>query len=157
VAELPPILDLTEPLPAPFTGGTTILHRTLVALSQWRPHGWPNEAAYRAALERHLQRHLPHCTVERERWVGRLRRDGIIDIVVDGLVVIGVKHGFHDACAERAIAAMRSYARAWSGKPMILAIFDAPRAAVLEGPRGASLVALHKELALVTVRMPTHS
>jgi len=154
VADLPPIMDLSEPLPEAFRSGTTTLHRTLIALSQWSPRHWPGEAAYRAALERHLQRHLPDRRIERERWVGRSRREGVIDLVVDGMVVIGVKHGFHDECAERAIAQMAGYARAWSGKPMILAIFEAPSAAVMASSRADALVDLHNEFALLSVRMP---
>ncbi len=155
VAPLPPIMDLAEALPEPFSAGTTTLHRTLIALSRWRSPEWPDEASYRAALERHLQRQLPSCKIERERWVGRSRRDTVFDLVIDGLVVIGVSSEFHDACAERAIERMSRYARTWSGKPMILAIFDAPRAAVLSSSKAAALIELHREFALLTVRMPT--
>ncbi len=154
-AELPPIVDLNEPLPEPFGGGTTLLHKSLLALVSWPAQQSPDEAAYRAALERHLQRRLPACRVERERWVGRAQSDGIIDLVIDGVVVIGIQRGFQNASAQRAIARMKRYARTWAGKPMILAVFDAPREAVFDSTRAASLNALHKEFALLTVRMPS--
>ncbi len=153
-AESDPIIDLAEPLPERFMSGATKLHETMIALSLWRPRPWPDEASYRAALERHLERCLPSCKIEGQRWVGRSRRDGVFDLVVDGIVVIGVKCGFHEASAERAVTQMRSYARIWSGKPIILALFDTPSAALMESPTSDTLAALHGEFALLSVRMP---
>jgi hypothetical protein len=155
-AQLAPIIDLSQPLPEAVGQGTTMLHKSLSALSRWRPREWPDEATYRAALERHLARQLPTCNIERERWVGRTRLDGVIDIVVDGLLVIAVKHGFYKAQADRAVGQVNGYARAWSGKPMVLAIFESPPEAILKSPSTASLIDLHKDLAVISVRMPTH-
>jgi hypothetical protein len=154
-AESSHVIDLAEPLPERFMSGATKLQETMIALSLWRPRSWPDEASYRAALERHLERCLPSCKIEGQRWVGRSRRDGVFDLVVDGVVVIGVKCGFYEASAERAVMQMRSYARIWSGKPMILALFDTPSAALVESPTADALAALHAEFALLSVRMPT--
>jgi hypothetical protein len=155
-AQLIPIIDLAQPLSEALSQGTTTLHKTVVALSRWRPREWPDEAAYCAALERHLARQLPTCKIERERWVGRTRLDGVIDIVIDGMLVIAVKHGFYKAQADRAVAQVHGYARAWSGKPMLLAIFESPPEAIFKSPSTTSLMELHKDLAVVSVRMPTH-
>jgi hypothetical protein len=153
--KMPAIIDLSEPLPSSFIGDDTPLHRILFALSEWRAREWLDERGYQAALERHLQRHLPGCRVERERWLGRERRAGIADLVVDDLVLIEVAHGFRQPCAERAIATIECHARTWPNKPLLLAIFDASREAVLESGATAALVELHRRLPLVTVRMPT--
>jgi hypothetical protein len=153
--KMPAIVDLSEPLPSSFIGDDTPLHRILFALSEWRAREWLDEVGYQAALERHLQRHLPGCRVERERWLGRERRAGIADIVVDDLVLIEVAHGFRQPSAERAIASLDAHARTWPNKPMLLAIFDASREAVLESGATALLVELHRRLPVVTARMPT--
>lgn len=153
--KMPAIVDLSEPLPASFIGDDTSLHRILFALSEWRAHEWLDDVGYRAALERHLQRHLPGCRVERERWLGRERGAGIADLVVDDLVLITVAHGFREPCAERALARLDAYARSWPDRPLLLAVFDASREAALESSATASLVELHRRLPLVTARMPT--
>jgi hypothetical protein len=153
-AELPPLLDLAEPLPPAVSGGSTVLHECLRALGKWRPRVWPDEAAYRAALQRHFQRLLPGAKLERERWMGTSRLDGALDLVVSGMLVVGVKRGFDAATAERALGQMSRYARAWSGKPMLLVVFESERAAVLEGQNARSLKAAHDEFALLSVRMP---
>lgn len=154
-SKMPAIIDLSEPLPASLIGDDTGLHRILFALSEWRAREWPDAVGYQAALERHLQRHLPACRIERERWLGRERRAGIADVVVDDLVLIEVAHGFRQPCAERTIARIERHAGIWLNKPMLLAIFDASREAVLDSGATAPLVELHRRLPLVTARMPT--
>lgn len=156
-AELPPIIDVSEPLSESISSGATTLHRTLIALSTFRARPWPDEAAYRAALARHLQFQLPNSRIERERWVGRSRHDGVLDLVIDGVLVIGVRRGFHESSAERALAQVNGYVRTWSGKPMLLAIFEAPRAALAGSPEATLLLTLHQKFGLVSVRMPTYS
>ena len=156
-ADLPPIIDVSEPLTEAISGGSTTLHRTLIALSTWSARTWPDEAAYRAALARHLELQLPNCRIEHERWVGRSRHDGVLDLVIDGVLVIGVRRGFHEASAERALAQVNGYVRTWSGKPMLLAIFEAPRTALFGSAKAAALLALHQKFGLVSVRMPTYS
>ena len=155
-AELPPVLDLADPLPAPVATGTTVLHESLRALARWHPRQWPDEATYRAALQQHLERHLPGAKLERDRWMGASRLDGVVDLVINGMIVLGVKRGFDMATAERAVGQMRRYARTWSGKPVVLILFDAPREAVFDGPGARLLVDARNEFVLLTVRMPTH-
>jgi len=155
-AELPPVLDLADPLPEPVVSGTTVLHESLRALARWRPRQWPDEATYRAALEQHLERHLPGAKLERERWMGPSRLDGVVDLVINGMIVLGIKRGFDMATAERAVGQMRRYARTWSGKPLLLVLLEAPREAVFDGPGARLLVDARNEFVLLTVRMPTH-
>jgi hypothetical protein len=155
-AELPPVLDLADPLPAPLVTGTTVLHESLRALARWHPRQWPDEATYRAALELHLERHLPGAKLERERWMGPSRLDGVVDLVINGMIVMGIKRGFDMATAERAVGQMRRYARTWSGKPLLLILLEAPREAVFDGPGARLLVDARNEFVLLTVRMPTH-
>lgn len=152
--ELPALVDLSEPLPEAFTRGTTALHETVLALSQWRPREWPDEAAYRAALARHLERHMPGNKIERERWMGESRLDGVVDLAINGMVVIGVKRGFDNATAERAIGQMSSLARTWSGKPLLLVVFDAPREAIVEASMTPPFVDAREQFSLLTLRMP---
>jgi hypothetical protein len=152
--ELPAIVDLSEPLPEAISRGTTGLHECVVALAQWRPRAWPDERAYRVALGLHLQRQLPGAKIECERWMGASRLDGVLDLVINGMIVIGVQRGFDASGAERAIGQMSGYARAWSGKPLLLAVFEAPRDAMLGNPHAAPLSDAHKEFGLLTVRMP---
>jgi hypothetical protein len=154
---LPPVVDLSEPLPPAFARADSPFHRLVFALSEWRDHPWPDEAGYRAALERYLQRHLPNAPVERERPLGRSRHEGVADLVLYDLVLIEVKHGFRQRSAERAIARLREHAQRWKGKPMLLVIFDASREIVFEGGATAALADLHARLGVVTVRMPTRS
>jgi hypothetical protein len=153
--QLSPIVDLAEPLPTSFIGENTSLHRTLIALSQWPARQWPDESAYQLALERHFRRRMPQARIEREKWMGRTRRDGLADIVIDDTVLIAVKHGFRKASADRAIEQMRRYARTLPGKPMILTVFDAPREAVFESAATPALFDLHRRHSVLTARMPT--
>jgi hypothetical protein len=152
---LPPLVDLEEPLPASFIGGYTTFHKALVVMAQWRADPGPDEDSCRAALERHLQRHLSGCRVERDRWLGPRRRDGVASLLVDGMILIEVWQGFAASDAERALAAMRGHARRWADKPMILCVFGAPRAALFESAVTASLVELHEAAPFVAARMPT--
>jgi|GEM_PF-1530214 len=154
-AKLPPLVDFSQSLPAAFIGGHTPLHRVLIALSQWRARQWPDQAAYRAALERHFQRHLPDCRIEREKWLGRSRKDGLTDILIDDMVMVEVRHGFRTTSATGAVEQMRTHARSWPGKPMILAVFDASREAIFESDVTPALVDLHQRFPMLTARMPT--
>lgn len=150
------LVDLSEPLPPSFIDGHTPLHRILIALSQWRAGSWPDDAGYVAALERHFQRHLPASQVEREKWLGPTRDDGIASLVIDDIVLIEVARNFAPAGAARALARVSDLAPRWPAKPIILAIFDSPREAVFQSPATSSLVYLHDDYPLVTVRMPEH-
>jgi hypothetical protein len=150
------LVDLSEPLPPSFIDGHTPLHRILIALSQWRAGSWPDDAGYVAALERHFQRHLPASQVEREKWLGPARSDGIASLIIDDIVLIEVARSFAPTDAARALARVSDLAPRWPAKPIILAIFDAPREAVFQSAATSSLVNLHDDLPLVTVRMPDH-
>lgn len=152
---LPPLVDLEEPLPASFIGGYTTFHKVLVVMSQWRGDPGPDEDSCRAALERHLQRHLAGSRVDSERWLGARRRDGVAQLLVDGMILIEVQRGFAPGEAERALGAMRSHARRWADKPMILCVFDAPRAALFESSATAALVELHDAAPFVAARLPS--
>jgi hypothetical protein len=154
-SKLPAIVDLSDPLPPSFIGEYTPLHRILMVLSEWRSPAWPDVVGYQAALERHFQRHLTGSRVERDRWLGRSRRDGVADLVVDDLVLIMVRHGFHAPAADRAVAELDALARRWQGRPLLLLIFDAPRDDVFEGPGTPALRELHARLPMLTARMPT--
>jgi hypothetical protein len=153
-SKLPPIVDLSEPLPSSFVGDDSPLHRIVFALSEWRGRQWLDEVGYRAALERHLQRSLPGMRVERERSIGRSRRGAVADLVVGDLVLIEVKHGFRQRSAERALARLNGLAQSWPDKPIILAIFDASREVVFDGAVTPALVALHDRLPVLTIRLP---
>ena len=109
----------------------------------------------RAALERHFQRHLPASRIKRAKWLGRTRADGIAGIVIDDMVVIDVARGFAPESAARALARLSDVGRTWRAKPMILAIFEAPREAVFQSAATASLIELHDRYPMLTVRMPT--
>jgi hypothetical protein len=152
---LPALVDLEEPLPASFIGGYTTFHKALVVMAQWRGDPGPDEDSCRAALERHLQRHLSGSRVESERWLGPRRRDGVAQLLVDGMILIEVWRGFAPSDAERALGAMRSHSRRWADKPMILCVFDAPRAALFESAATAALAELHEAAPFVAARMPT--
>lgn len=150
------LVDLSEPLPPSFIDGHTPLHRILIALAQWRAGAWLDDAGYVAALERHFQRHLPASQVEREKWLGTARGDGIASLVIDDIVLIEVARRFAPADAARALARVSDLAPRWPAKPIILAIFDAPREAVFQSAATSSLVYLHDDFPLITVRMPEH-
>lgn len=153
-ARLPALVDLVEPLPPSFIEGYTPLHRIVVALSQWPGTIWPDEASYRAALERHLRQHLPASKITRAKWLGPSSHDGIADLIIDDMVLIAVAQGFQPTPAARAISRVDTLARAWRDRPMILAVFDASRDAVFQSAATLSLVELHQKLPLLTARMP---
>jgi hypothetical protein len=153
--QLPPIVDLDEPLPASFIGGYTTFHKALGVMSQWRGEAGPDEASCRAALQRHLQRHLSGSRIDSERWLGARRRDGVAQLLVDGMILIEVRRGFTGTPADPALALMRGHTRRWGDKPMILCVFDAPRATLFESAATASLLELHEAAPFVTARMPT--
>jgi hypothetical protein len=154
--QLAALVDLSEPLPPSFIDGHTPLHRILIALAQWRAGSWPDDASYLAALERHFQRHLPASQVEREKWLGPSRSDGIASLVIDDIVLIEVAREFTPAVAARALARVSDLAPRWPAKPIILAIFDASREAVFQSAATSSLVNLHDDFPLLAVRMPEH-
>jgi len=148
------LVDLSEPLPPSFIDGHTPLHRILIALSQWRAGSWPDDAGYLAALERHFQRHLPASQVEREKWLGPSRGDGIASLVIDDIVLLEVARDFTPSAAARSLARVSELLPRWPAKPIILAIFDAPRETVFQSAATSSLVNLHDDFPLLTVRMP---
>lgn len=152
---LPPLIDVSEALPASFLGENTQLHRVFIALSQWRAREWPSAAAYTAALEGHLRRYWPGCKIERGRWLGRARHDGVADLVIDDSVLVLVQRGFDEVSAERALARLRHVAQRWTDKPIVLTVFDAPRAAVFESAATEPLLQLHQRALVSTARMPT--
>jgi hypothetical protein len=155
VAHFPAVLDLSLPLSAPAAHGNTPLHRVLDVLSQWEPRQWPNQDSYMAVLERHLLRHMGSSRIEREHWLGEQRSDGVAHFVVDENLLIEVMHGFDADAAERVAAKMRLYAKNWRGKPAIIVVFDASRAAMIDGPGRPPLEALHQSYPMLTVRMPS--
>lgn len=147
------LTDLSDSLPPSFIDGHTSLHRILIALSQWSGDSWPDEASYLDALERHFRRHLPTSQVERDKWLGRTRRDGVAALVLDDMVAIEVARHFTPAAAARALARVGELAPKWSGKPILLLIFEAPREAMFQSAATSSLVNLHDEFPLLAVRV----
>jgi hypothetical protein len=127
----------------------------LELLSQWPPREWPNEDSYRAALERHLMRHMGWARIERERWFGSERADGVAHLLMNESLLVEVARGFDASAADRISARMRSLAKVWRGKPAVIVIFDASRAALLGGPGTAALEALHQSYPMLAVRMPS--
>jgi hypothetical protein len=109
---------------------------------------------YRAALERHLQRQLPGCRIEREKRLIHGRRDAAADLLIDELVVIQVQHGFRNSSADHAVDQARRTARGWAGKPLVLVIFDAPRDAIFSSAATSALLELHERFPMLTARMP---
>ena len=154
--EFPAVVDLASPveLDSLFLE-PTLLHRILEALARWGDAGWPNEGAYAQALQRHLQRHLPDSRIESECWLGETRADGIAALVIDDTVLIEVQRGFGARRAGAAIEQVKACTRQWQEKPIVLVIFDAGSAEVLEGAANRSLENLHESGAFVAARMPT--
>jgi len=154
--EFPAVVDLAAPveLDSLFLE-PTLLHRVLEALGRWDDAGWPSEATHAQALQRHLQRYLPNSRIESECWLGETRADGIADLIIDDTVLIEVQRGFGARHAGAAIEQVKICARRWREKPIVLAIFDAGRADVLEGTAHLSLENLHESGAFVAARMPT--
>jgi hypothetical protein len=152
--QLPAIVDLNERLPASFIGGYTTFHKVLVVMSQWRGDAGPDRGSCRVALQRHLQRHLSGSRVECVAGTGP-RGAYHAQLVVDGMIAIDVRRGFAGRDAEQALELVRQAVRARGERAMILCVFDAPRAAVLESAATASLIELHQTAPVVTARMPS--
>jgi hypothetical protein len=93
--------------------------------------------------------------VERDRWLGPQRSDGIAPLIVNENLLIEVLRGFDPSAAERVTAKMRAHARTWRGKPAIIVVFDASRAELLDGQGTPPLEALHQSYPMLTVRMPS--
>jgi hypothetical protein len=155
VAHFPAVLDLSVPVNLPAPGGMTQLHQVLEVLSEWEPREWPNQDSYVAALERHLLRQMGWARVERERWLGAQRSDGVAHFIVNESLLIEVIRGFDADTAERTGARMRSHARVWRGKPALIVAFDASRTALFAGAGTPVLEALHQSYPMLTVRMPS--
>ena len=68
-----------------------------------------------------------------------------------------LKHFVQEATAEslkleRALSTLRSHSRRWADRPMILCVFDAPRAALFESGATTALVELHEATPFVAAR-----
>lgn len=155
VALFPAVVDLSLPLSPSVAGGGTLIHQILEALSEWQPQDYPNRDSYWAALERHLMRHLGWAHVEREHWLGEQRSDGVAQLIVNRGVVLEVVRGFDASIGERLATKMRALAKVWRGKPVLIVVFDASRAELMNGPGAAALEALHQAYPILTVRMPS--
>jgi hypothetical protein len=70
-------------------------------------------------------------------------------------LLIEVIRGFDPDSAGRVSARMKSLAKVWRGKPAILVIFDASRAALLDSAGTPPLEALHQSYPMLAVRMPS--
>lgn len=155
VAHFPAVLDLSVPVNLNAHGGMTQLHQVLEVLAEWEPREWPNQDSYIAALERHLLRRMGWARVERERWLGPQRSEGVAHFVVNESLLIEVIRGFDADTAERTSARMRSHARVWRGKPALIVAFDASRSSLFAGAGTPTLEALHQSYPMLTVRMPS--
>jgi hypothetical protein len=155
MARLPAVVDLSVPLSLGPDRATTPVHQMLELLSQWEPREWPNLDSYVAALERHLLRHMGWARIERERWLGAQRAGGVAHFVVNDSLLIEVVRGFDAEVAEDVSAKMRMLAKSWRGKPAIIVIFDASRAALMGGAASGPLEALHQSYPMLAVRMPS--
>jgi hypothetical protein len=155
VAHFPAVVDLTVPLSLGPNHAATPVHQMLELLSQWPPREWPNKDSYRAALERHLMRHMGWARIEREHRLGTLRSEGVADFIVNDSLLIEVMRGFDAEEAERVSAKMRMLAKTWRGKPAMIVIFDASRAALIGSIAAAPLEVLHQSYPMLAVRMPS--
>ncbi len=155
VAHFPAVVDLSLPLSVNPAHSSTILHQVLDVLSQWSPREWPNRDSYIAALERHLMREMGWARIEKDRWLGDERREGVAPLLVSEGLLIEVIRGFDPDSADRISARMKNLAKVWRGKPAIIVIFDASRAALLDSAGTPPLEALHQSYPMLTVRMPS--
>lgn len=155
VAHFPAVVDLTVPLSLSPSHAGTPVHQMLELLSQWPPREWPNKDSYRAALERHLMRHMGWARIEREHWLGPRRSDGIADFVINDSLLLEVMRGFDPEEGEKVSAKMRLLAKSWRGKPAMIVVFDASRSALIGSPGAAPLESLHQSYPMLTVRMPS--
>jgi len=155
VAHFPAVLDLSVPSSLPAPHGLTPLHQVLEVLAEWVPREWPNQDSYIAALERHFLRHMSWAPVERERWLGAHRADGVAHFIVNESLLVEVIRGFDADTAERLNVRMRSHAKIWRGKPALIVAFDASRSAMFSGAGTPKLEALHQAYPILAVRMPS--
>jgi hypothetical protein len=155
VAHFPAVVDLTIPLSLGPNHAATPVHQMLELLSQWQPREWPNKDSYRAALERHLMRHMGWARIEREHRLGRRRSEGVADFVVNDSLLLEVMRGFDAEEGELISARMRMLAKSWRGKPAMIIIFDASRAALIGSIAAAPLEVLHQSYPMLAVRMPS--
>jgi hypothetical protein len=155
VAHFPAVVDLSLPLSVNPAHSSTIVHQVLDVLSQWSPREWPNRDSYIAALERHLMRQMGWARIEKDRWLGEERTEGVAPLLVSEGLLIEVIRGFDPDSAGRVSARMKSLAKVWRGKPAILVIFDASRAALLDSAGTPPLEALHQSYPMLAVRMPS--
>ncbi len=155
VAHFPAVVDLTVPLSLSPSHAATPVHQMLELLSQWPPREWPNKDSYLAALERHLMRHMGWARIEREHRLGTLRSEGVADFIVNDSLLIEVMRGFDAEEGERVSAKMRMLAKSWRGKPAMIVIFDASRAALIGSIAAAPLELLHQSYPMLAVRMPS--
>jgi hypothetical protein len=155
VAHFPAVVDLSVPLNLPSASGMTPLHQVLEVLAEWLPREWPNQDSYIAVLERHFLRHMSWAHVERDRWLGETRADGVAHFLVNESLLVEVIRGFDADTAERVNARMRALAKVWRGKPALIVAFDASRSALFQGAGTPKLEALHQAYPMLTVRMPS--
>jgi hypothetical protein len=155
VAHFPAVLDLSVPVNLHAPSGMTPLHQVLEVLAEWVPREWPNQDSYIAALERHFLRHMSWAPVERDRWLGTHRVDGVAHFIVNESLLVEVIRGFDADTAERLNVRMRSHAKIWRGKPALIVAFDASRSAMFSGAGTPKLEALHQAYPILTVRMPS--
>jgi hypothetical protein len=155
VAHFPAVLDLSVPVNLHAPSGMTPLHQVLEVLAEWIPREWPNQDSYIAALERHFLRHMSWAPVERDRWLGAQRADGVAHFIVNESLLVEVIRGFDADTAERLNVRMRSHARSWRGKPALIVAFDASRSAMFSGAGTPKLEALHQAYPILAVRMPS--
>jgi hypothetical protein len=155
VSRFPAIIDLTLPLSLDSSLASTSLGQLVQVLQQWQPRLCTTRDSYQAHLERHLLRQMPWARIERDYWLGELRTDGIAHVMVNQGILLEVVREFDGATADRLSARMRRLARKWRGKPSLIVVFDATRAALLDSDGTPPLQSLHQSYPVLTVRMPT--
>lgn len=155
VARFPAVVDLSLPLSLDPAHAATPVHQLLEVLSQWQPREWQTRDSYLAEVERLLLRNMGFARVERERWLGTERAQGIAPLLINDSVLVEVMRGFDAEAAERVVAKMRLLAKVWRGKPAVIVIFDASRADLLGGDASSPLEALHQAYPMLAVRMPS--
>lgn len=155
MSKFPAIVDLSLPLSVDPALRATPLYELLEVMSQWQPRSFPNRDAYQSALQRHLLKHMAWASVERDHWLGEQRTDGIAHVMVNDTLLVEVCRGFDGAAADRISARLKRLARTWRGRPALVVIFDASRAAVTQSDATPPLESLHQAYPMLTVRMPS--
>jgi hypothetical protein len=155
VAHFPPVLDLSVPVNLSTPTGMTPLHQVLEVLAEWVPREWPNQDSYIAALERHFLRRMSWAHVERDRWLGARRTEGVAHFIINESLLVEVIRGFDADTAERLNVRMRMHAKVWRGRPALIVAFDASRSAMFSGAGTPKLEALHQAYPMLAVRMPS--